>query len=76
VSEAFLFPNNQGKRQGKMTLYTQFGKILHVLDRLPTSEKELEYIKKLFPQAIVHRKTNNWAKFLEGIKFKNLHWYK
>jgi len=48
----------------------------HKLDRLPETEGDLKHLVKLFPQAVVTRKSNDKAILLSEAKLKNLHWYK
>lgn len=50
-------------------------KVIHEFDRLP-SKDDLEYVKKLFPQTVVYRKSNNHCCLFSEIKHKNINWYK
>ena len=48
----------------------------HIVDRLPETQGDLDYLKKLFPLTIVFRKSNDKCTLLECVKIRNIHWYK
>ena len=49
--------------------------VLHIVDRLPESQADLNYLCKMFPSAFVARKSNKKWTLLSECKVKNLHWY-
>ena len=58
-----------------MTIYTDRGRKWHVIDRLPSTQDELDYVAKMFPGGTLKRKTNSKAIYLRETKIKNIHWY-
>lgn len=50
--------------------------ILHIVDRKPETQEEINLLSKWFPQGIVFRKSNNKVILLSEMKLNNFHWYK
>lgn len=59
-----------------MKIFRNTGGILvHVVDRLPERQCDVEELARMFPDCVLKRRSNGKAIFIQDVKVKNIHWY-